>query len=81
MKVEFITRTESKIEKYDYRDRIIIKINNEKVFDIRDDYPEYSSLSRSFSDCYKIASLMRKAYNAGKNGEDFELEEIELDNI
>ena len=81
MKVEFITRTELKIEKYDYRNRIVININNEKVFDIRDDEPEDSNLSRSFSDCYKITNLIRKAYNAGRNGEDFELKEIESDDI
>lgn len=38
--------------------------------------PEDNDLGRNFSDCHDIPDMMRKAYIAGKNGEDFEIEYI-----
>lgn len=49
------------------------------------DSPEDNTLSRNFSDCYDIPELLRKAYEAGRNGEEFELEyvidETEIDDL
>lgn len=38
------------------------------------DEPEGNTLSENFSDCYDIVEMLEKAYNAGKNGEEFELD-------
>lgn len=71
MKVELRTRNEEELEDYDYRDMVEIYVDGEKVFSVQDDEPEDSNLSRAFSDCYNIDSLMKMAYEAGKRGEEF----------
>lgn len=43
------------------------------------DSSEDNTLSRNFSDCYDIPSLLRKAYEAGKNGESFDVEYVEVE--
>ena len=74
MIVKTVSRTEEELEEYDYRDCLEIYIDGKQVFRVLDDEPEDSNLSRSFGDCYKITELMRKAYEAGKNGESIEFE-------
>ena len=81
MKIIVTSRTEEEIEKCDYRDAYEIKINGERVFKVRDDEPEDNNLSRSFSDVYNIPDLLQLAYEAGKNGELFNIEYIESDTI
>lgn len=73
MKVRMETRSEEEMEECDYRDEIVIFINDKRVFRVRDDEPEDSNLGRSFSDCYNIVDLMHQAYLAGKNGEEFDI--------
>jgi hypothetical protein len=52
-----------------------IVINNTTKFKVGNyDSPEDNTLSRNFSDCYDIPELLRKAYEAGKNGEEFVVE-------
>jgi hypothetical protein len=46
-----------------------------------DGEPEDANLNRDFNDCYKIIKLMKEAYEAGKNGEDFKIETIEIDDF
>lgn len=60
----------------DYRSRLSIEIDGKSVFLVRDGEPEDSNLSRDFSDCYSIVDLMERAYEAGKNGEEFEVERV-----
>jgi hypothetical protein len=38
--------------------------------------PEDMTISRDLSDAWDISNLLVMAYNAGKNGEDLEIEEI-----
>lgn len=38
-----------------------------------EDSPEDNNMSRNFSDCHDIPNMLRKAYEAGKNGESFDL--------
>jgi hypothetical protein len=78
MKIEFITRGEEYIEACEYRDEVTINIDGKQVFSVQDDEPEDSNLSRSFSDCYGIVDLMKRAYEAGKAGESFIIKNIEL---
>ena len=81
MKVVISTRSEEEIERCDYRDAYVIEINGDQVFSVCDDEPEDSNLGRSFSDVYCIGSLMQMAYNAGKNGEEFEIENVTSNEI
>jgi hypothetical protein len=71
MKVKMTTRNDSELEDFDYRNKLTITVDEVKVFDVEDDEPEDSNLSRAFSDCYNVVSLMKQAYEAGKNGEEF----------
>lgn len=65
MKVKVISLTEEAIEERDYREAVVIEIDGEKVFEVRNGEPEDSNLSRDFSDVWKIPELMEKAFKAG----------------
>lgn len=39
-----------------------------------EDSPEDNNLHRNFADCYDIPNMLRKAYDAGKRGEEFDIE-------
>ena len=59
-----------------------IVINDNTKFKVGSyDAPEDNTLSRNFSDCYDIPELLRKAYDAGRNGEKFEIEYVEGDDV
>lgn len=59
----------------DYRNLLEIFVNDEQEFYAVDGEPEDNTLCRNFNDCYSIPALMRAAYEAGKRGEEFVLEE------
>lgn len=42
---------------------------------------EDNNMARNFSDIFLIKDLIKIAYNAGKNGEELEIIEKEIDNI
>ena len=73
MKVELFTATEEQIEERDYRDCMEIKIDGKMEFSFWDGEPEDANLCRDFGDVYGITNALEKAFNAGKNGETFEL--------
>lgn len=58
---------------------LAIKIDGEKAVSFYDGEPEDRTLGRCFNDCYSIGELMKKAYEAGKNGEKFEYESKKLE--
>ena len=60
---------------------LVIRIDDKQVFEINDlsDSPEYSTFDRDLSDCNRIPELLRMAYEAGKNGDFFEIEYIKED--
>ena len=70
MKIKEITETD------DYRSFLTIEIDGNKMFDFMGGEPEDANLSRDFNDCWQITKALEMAYNAGKNGEVFELEVI-----
>ena len=78
MKVEIISLTEEEVAKRDYRDVLKITVDGKKVFWVSDGELEDANLSRDFNDCWKISRLMEKAYEAGKNGETFTIENEEV---
>ena len=69
------------IEKWDdFRRNLMIDIDDEAVFDVYDGEPEDNNLYRNFNDCFKVVDLIRMAYEAGKRGEELEVEELVSDN-
>lgn len=81
MKVKVMSLTEEALEEREYRDAVTIEIDGKKVFQVHDDEPEDSNLSRSFSDVWKIPDLLKKAYKVGKNGERFEIKHEKVEEI
>lgn len=81
MKVKVISLNEETMQERDYRNAVKIEFNGKEVFEVRDDEPEDSNLSRSFSDVWKIPDLIQKAYEAGKKGEKLEIEYEEKEEV
>ena len=81
MKITELVRSEKECERCDYRQAFAIEIDGERVFSVHDGEPEDSNLGRDFSDCYSISSLMKRAWLAGKAGEEFIVEAKEDDEI
>lgn len=73
MKVEVLSLTDEEAWE-DCGDVLQININGKQAFCVWDGEPEDANLSRDFNDCWQIADLMRTAYEAGVNGESFDLE-------
>lgn len=65
-------------EDWDYVESVTIETEN-TILDFSDGDSEDNTLSRNFSDVYKIEHLIKEAYEAGKNGEDLNIEEIKID--
>ncbi|QOV08276.1 hypothetical protein Kirov_77 [Bacillus phage Kirov] len=66
--------TELVSEDFDYEMlEIVIDDTTKFKVDNADDSPEDNTLSRNFSDCYDIPALLKKAWEAGKRGEEFNL--------
>ena len=68
------TLTDKQEAERDYRQVYQLNINGEERFYVREGEPEDATLGRDFNDVYNIISLMQKAYDAGKNGEEFVVE-------
>lgn len=65
---------------YDFerQSSLVIKIDDKRVFRMNElcECPEDATFGRDLSDCNNIPDLLRRAYEAGKNGELFEIEYI-----
>jgi len=81
MKVTVKSLTKETMEKRDYRDMLEILIDGKSSFSVFDGEPEDANLLRDFNDCWVIPELMHVAFDAGKNGEDFVIEEIGVDEL
>lgn len=78
MKIIISRLSEEELERREYQDKFSIDVDETRLY-FADGEPEDNNLSRNFSDVYSIPKLLKKAYNAGKNGEKFEIEEKEID--
>lgn len=58
----------------DYQGSLDIFIDGKKEFSVHDGEPEDNNLYRNFNDCLSIVSLLKRAYDAGKNGEELIIE-------
>jgi hypothetical protein len=74
----FVSESEGS-ENNDFRSSLSISIDGETKFSAYDGEPEDATLARDFNDCYSIPDLLKLAYEAGKRGEDFELEYLDED--
>ncbi len=82
MKVQVISRSDEAKESCDYRGAMKITIDGKDVLKISEGEPEDMVLYRDLEDVYEIPDLLKLAYEAGKNGDDFEiLESIYSDDI
>lgn len=74
MKIITKSLTQEAIKDNDYRDEYHIIVNGEERI-VANDYgePEDNQLGRDLNFVYSIVNLMEEAYNAGKNGEEFEI--------
>jgi hypothetical protein len=81
MNVVVTSLTEEAVEERDYCDIVEISVDGKKVAKFVDGEPEDNNMGRNFEDVYRVADLMKKAYWAGKNGEEFTLEENRLEEI
>jgi len=79
MKVTEGFRSEDNFKEYDYRDAYSIETSNGTTLIFRDDEPEDNTLSRSFSDVYKISKLIKEAHAAGLAGEELIFEKSDID--
>lgn len=77
MKVQVFTGKD-----YDDKGRFELVVNDKSRFYIGclSEYPEDASLERDLKFVYDIVPLMRDAYEAGKNGEPFELTDTKMEN-
>jgi hypothetical protein len=86
MKVIATSRSDQAVEDCDYRGAVHYDVYDDEGKEIAkahfsDGEPEDSNLCRDFSDVYSIPELMQRAYEAGKNGEEFIWEDKESDDI
>ena len=80
MKVEVFNLTDEAASER-YGDVMAIHIDGKKEFEVYDGEPEDNNLYRNFSDCFSIPDLIRKAYEAGKKGEEFDITYRKVDEI
>jgi len=70
MKVEISSLPDIELRDYDNRDVVEVRVDGKLVWQVYDDEPKYSSLKRSFKDCYRVDALMKLAYDAGVRREE-----------
>lgn len=80
MTIEILEPSEEWLEARDYDGNFCrINIDGKEEFSAYDGEPEDNSLSRNFSDVWKIPSLLQMVYDAGKKGEDLILINKKID--
>ena len=81
MNVKVITQSDKFMENHDYISFFVIEVDGKEKVSFIDGEPEDSTISRNFSGVMSIPALMRSAYEAGKNGQDFILEKCLSDDF
>ena len=69
--------TSGYFDKNEYRSIYLIEVNGIRKFRALEGEPEDANMSRDFNDIYTIPDLMKMSYEAGKKGEEFEIEDVE----
>ncbi len=76
MVIEVITRPDEWMEQLAGQQQLAVKVDGKHVFNVQDDEPEDSNLSRSFSDCYQVANLLKEMFERGQQSDKNEKVEI-----
>ncbi len=79
MEIKSITGSDKHEEENDYRLFFVLEVNGKRRISVSDGEPEDANLARDFSDVWSVVSLMKEAFEAGKNGEELNIEELESD--
>lgn len=80
MKIVEKSLTETALEAADWMDIYIIEVNGEEKISVNDyGEPEDNSLGRDLNFVYGIVDLMRLAFEAGKAGEEFVVEQQKIE--
>ena len=66
-----IVRVRHEIDEEEYTESLEILVDGSLIASFCDGEPEDNCIGRNFSDVHNIEDLMREAYEAGKNGEEF----------
>lgn len=67
------------LDKEDYRKFYQIKVNGKTEVSFCDGEPEDNNMGRNFCGVNSITRLMKMAYEAGKNGEPFEVDGVDVE--
>lgn len=60
-------------------DMVAIEIDGKEHFCVCDGEPEDNNLYRNFNHCFRVLGLLKKAYEAGKNNEELNIESVQVD--
>lgn len=74
-----VVEIHSKDKKYYGWDGFRIDVDGKSRISVGRPEPEDCSIDRDLSFVFKISRLMQEAYEAGKRGESFEVDKIEVD--
>lgn len=80
MKIKEIISSDKFHENWDWRGYYSLETEGNKL-NFLDGEPEDANLSRDFSDVYSILELVKLAHEAGKKGEELEIETIKIDDL
>ena len=81
MKVKVTKSSNKFMENHDYRSFFVVEVDGKTKVNFLNGEPEDANISRDFNGVYSIPGLMKSAHDAGKNGEDFSIEEGESDDF
>lgn len=81
MQIEFIHRSPEEVERCEYRDAFVVRVNDRDFMQFFDGEPEDNSLARNFSDVRRIKSLVEKVEEAIADGELIAITERNSDDI
>jgi hypothetical protein len=77
--MKIMTYYDDDAKNYGEYERFVIKVNNKIILSAGHGEPEDNSLGRDLNFVFSIPEWMKMAYEAGKNGEDFNIIESEED--
>lgn len=69
MRIEIVQRTSEEKSKCEDREALVIRVNGKDFMSFYDGEPEDNTLSRNFSDIFRIEELINNVIEALKDGE------------
>ena len=81
MRIKTTAASDKFLENNNYRYMFVIEVDGIRKAHFLDGESEDATICRDFSDVMSIPALMKSAYDAGKKGEEFVVEECESDDF